>query len=60
MLKTKEHFDEARHDNKDKFQKLDSNHDGILTWNEYLVEFLGNKKYDRYVFDILYCSRLYH
>jgi len=47
LLKTKEHFEEARHDNEGRFKKLDIDHNGVLTWNEYMVEFLGNKDFDR-------------
>ena len=45
--KTKEHFEEARHESKEKFHKFDLDKDGILTWNEYLVEFLVAKGFNR-------------
>ena len=48
ILKTKEHFDEARHENKDKFNDLDLDGNGILNWNEYLVQFLEENGFDRY------------
>ncbi|CAK8690888.1 unnamed protein product [Clavelina lepadiformis] len=47
LQKTREHFKEAKQGNKEKFDKLDGDHDGHLTWNEYLTEFLGQRGFDK-------------
>jgi len=43
LKKTIEHFDEARNENKIKFDLLDVNNDSLLDWNEFLMGFFSNK-----------------
>lgn len=46
LTKTREHFDHAKLANKEKFQQLDSDENGLLEWEEYLIEFIAQKGLD--------------
>jgi len=47
LSKTREHFEEAKHESAEKFRKLDTDGDKKLSWNEYLVEFLAQRNFDK-------------
>uniref|UniRef100_H2ZFS5 EF-hand domain-containing protein n=1 Tax=Ciona savignyi TaxID=51511 RepID=H2ZFS5_CIOSA len=47
LHKTKEHFEEAKLASEHKFNELDNDKDGSVSWNEYLVEFLGRRNFNR-------------
>ncbi|XP_035697091.1 45 kDa calcium-binding protein-like [Branchiostoma floridae] len=47
LRKTQEHFQEAEQENSKHFQEVDQNKDGNLHWDEYRLQFLESRGYDR-------------
>ncbi|CAH1240205.1 SDF4 [Branchiostoma lanceolatum] len=47
LSKTQEHFQEAEQENSKHFQEVDQNKDGTLHWDEYRLQFLESRGYDR-------------
>jgi len=46
LTKTREHFDSAKQKCLEKFQQLDSDQNGLLEWEEYLIEYIAQKGLD--------------